>query len=823
MPDEDEDRASQLAKRALELVNSGQVEDGARTLRQAASISPGNPDVRASLLRIEQDESVSPLLKLCRKFLYQDDQNAGIEALRFLERSDVQLSDSSGGVCVELLLGHSPSPETILRGGILGRLLKQSLGARKYLAARLTDETAEFFAALWSFGGDAIQGLVAVLLDVSAWSSEPPRQECEERVFELLLSRLMQQARVGKAVAVEAISRLIAADSTRLYTIIHGSSFDAMISLLDIRESDEIRSQATLAAAKYLEASKDMGQEMLSKFTSSKVSKGTGEDLILAFSAASALFPVSPSVASALFLTNGFVESLSPLLERNTKNVEVQRAALEMLSAACIDPDCREAIGKTCSRWLSDVVELSKGQNSGLAAVVLVKVGGVGEPARETKGQKAGREIQGTEELVGMFKDMMREEGGALVQRSIEGLAYASLQTKVKEELANDKSFLRKLFDILNRSPGKSTLSFGGLTIIANLTKYLPSISEEHKRLGQLKAYADAKRANIEPDPLDTDVCVTARCKLLLDAGVVPVVVSSSRKVSPTALGLILSILLSLSKHQSHRGQIAQQGGVKLLLQVYAATTGTAALDVRARVTAAHSLARILISTNPAHAFSSALPISLAIRPLVCLLDDDGSEQQNLTIFESLLALTNLASVNDDTRDLIIRVGWPRIEELLLANIVPVQRAAVELVCNLMASPTGVAKFSDGTKKASSRLHILLALADVEDYEARRAAGGALAMLTEWSAAVQAVVERDRGVAILLELCREEKDELRHRGVVSVRNIACAPGAVGKAGAQKVKAEGGVEVLKGMLRETRNPEVLRIGVEALKAIVHEGQ
>ena len=140
-----------------------------------------------------------------------------------------------------------------------------------------------------------------------------------------------------------------------------------------------------------------------------------------------------------------------------------------------------------------------------------------------------------------------------------------------------------------------------------------------------------------------------------------------------------------------------------------------------------------------------------------------------------------------------------------------------------MASPSGVAKFADGTKQASNRLHILLALADVEDYETRRAAGGALAMLTEWDAAVQAVLGRDRGVTILLELCREDKDELRHRGVVSVRNIVCATGAVGKVGMQKVKGEGGVEVLKGMLRETRNPEVLQIGVEALKAIIQEEQ
>ncbi|KAH0545561.1 hypothetical protein FGG08_000392 [Glutinoglossum americanum] len=823
MPGEDEARASQLAKRALELVSSGQLEDGARTLREAASISPENADVRASFLSIQQDKSVSTLLKLCRKLVFQHDENAGREALRFLERPDVQISDSDGNECANLLFDHFQSLKTSPCGEIVGRLLKQSLSARKYVAQKLQDETTELFSVVWSLGSDAIQGLVVVSLDPSAWASEPSRQKCEGRIFELLLTKLTQQTKVNKTVAIKAISRLIAADSPRLHSLVRESNFDTILSLLDIREPEEIRSQATLATAKYLEASQESGQKMLSKFALSKVSRGASEDLIVAFSTASSVFLILPSAASVIFLTEGFVESLIPLLERNGKSAEVQRAALEMLSAACIDPSCREAIGKACSGWLTDVVELSKGQNAGLAAVVLAKVRGAGEPVKQGKGQSAKEETEGVEELVGMFKDMMAKEDDDAVQRSIEGLAYNSLQPKVKEELANDKPFLRKLFDILNKSSGKSTLTFGGLTIVANLTNYLPNLSDEQKRLGQLKAYANAKKAKMEPDPLDKEDRVTTRCKKVLDAGIVPVLASSSKKVSPTALGLILSILLSLSRHQKHRGQIAQQGGVKLLLQAHASITSTTAQDSRASVSAAHALARILISTNPAHVFSSALPISLAIRPLLSLLDDEDSEQRDLLpIFESLLALTNLASTDDDTRDLIIRVGWPRIEELLLASAL-IQRATVELVCNLMASPTGVAKFADGTRQAGNRLHILLALADMEDYETRRAAGGALAMLTEWDAAVQAVLARDRGVTILLELCREEKDELRHRGVVCVRNVVCASGEAGRAGMQKVKGEGGVEVLKGMLRETRNTDVLQIGVEALKAILQEGQ
>ncbi|KAI9862117.1 MAG: hypothetical protein M1813_004892 [Trichoglossum hirsutum] len=841
MPSKDEARASQLAIRALELVDSGQLEDGARTLKEAASISPENADVKASLLRIQQDEGVPTLLKLCRKLVLKHDENAGIEALRLLEWSDVQISDSTGTECAGLLFNCYQSLETGLCGKIVGRLLRESRGARKYVAARLSDETTELFKIVWNLGDDAIQGLLAVLLDAPAWTSETTRQKCEERVFELLLTGLPQETEVDKAAAIKAISRLMAVDSAKLHTIFRESSFGAILSLLDIREPDEIRSQATLAASKYLEASQETGQKILSKFTSSRVSKGADGDLIAAFSTASALFPILPPVASAMFLTEGFVESLVPLLKANANNVEIQRAALEMLSSACIDPGCREAIVRACSGWLGDVVELSRDQNAGLAAVVLAKVRGAGGSAKRAKGRGVEGETGEIEELVKVFKGMLDGGDDAAVQRSIEGLAYASHQPKVKEGLANDGTFLRKFFDILNRSSGKSTLAFSGLTIIANLTNYLPNLSDEQKLPGKLKASANAEKTIVEPNRLDKEGCVTARCKLVLDAGIVPILVGLSRKVPPTSLGIILSILLSLSKHQKHRGHIAQQGGVKLLLQALVSITSANSTDTQASTSAAHALARILVSTNPAHVFSSALPISLAIRPLFSLLDSEGTEQRDLLpVFESLLALTNLASTDNDTRDLIIRVGWPRIEELLLANNSLIQRAAVELVCNLMASPTGVARFADVTNQAGDRLHILLALADVEDYETRRAAGGALAMLTENKYGVQALLRRDRGVEILLEMCREEGDELRHRGVVCIRNVVRAPKAPPKAqekdgaqkvkgkerteilnGAQKVKDGGGVEVLKGMLRRTGNPDVLQVGFEALKAISQE--
>jgi len=133
-----------------------------------------------------------------------------------------------------------------------------------------------------------------------------------------------------------------------------------------------------------------------------------------------------------------------------------------------------------------------------------------------------------------------------------------------------------------------------------------------------------------------------------------------------------------------------------------------------------------------------------------------------------------------------------------------------------------VAKFADGSKQASQRMHILLALADAEDFATRSAAGGALASLTEWDATVNAILERDKGLVILLGLCKEDEEELRHRGVVCVLNVVSAPGKVGEWGVKKVRDEGGLEALKECAKKSRSQEVIELSVEALEKIM-DGQ
>ena len=408
-------------------------------------------------------------------------------------------------------------------------------------------------------------------------------------------------------------------------------------------------------------------------------------------------------------------------------------------------------------------------------------------------------------------------------QNSIEGLAYASLQPKVKESLAADNTFLKSLIKALGDAPAKSPITYGALSILANLTSYLPALSEEQERISQLKAYANASKS-YKPNPLDDDEHVSKRCQAVFEAGIIPVLVTHSQHGSLASLVLVVSIVFSMSRNTKIRGPMAQQGAVKLLLHAYSVFPSDM---LPAQRKTAHALARILITTNPLHVFGGSNPLSItsAIRPLLLILSDDPTTEQRdlLPIFESLLALTNLASTDDTARNPIVRLSFPQIEELLLSNNKMVTRATVELICNLMQSPEGVAKFADGGKQASHRMHILLALTDSEDFATRRAAGGALASLTEWDTAVNAILERDRGVTLLLGLCQEDDEELRHRGVVCVLNLITAPGNVGEWGVKKVKGEGGIDALKECLKKSRSQEVLEVTVEALKKLLGEAK
>ncbi|KAI9054471.1 hypothetical protein LZ554_001631 [Drepanopeziza brunnea f. sp. 'monogermtubi'] len=187
----------------------------------------------------------------------------------------------------------------------------------------------------------------------------------------LLLARLMEGGREDEDTCkdLNTLTRLLTEDSSDaarssephkpLYKLCDEECVDTILGHLDMRHPPTVRGHATLTTSAYLKAAGDTGIKTLSSFFTAKVSKGTYDDLITAFSVAACLFPIVPDVIADLFLGEGFVVSLGPLMMRKWRSRKVEQAALEMLNAACMNTPSREAIKKYCSEWLDEIVNSS--------------------------------------------------------------------------------------------------------------------------------------------------------------------------------------------------------------------------------------------------------------------------------------------------------------------------------------------------------------------------------------------------------------------------------------------------------------------------------
>ncbi|KAI0550388.1 putative actin cytoskeleton organization protein [Xylaria curta] len=674
---------------------------------------------------------------------------------------------------------------------------------------------------------------------------------------QLLLARLMEggQEDDDTCKALDKLTKLLnddAASSTKTKSVcdvLDDICVDTVLGYLDMRQAEAVRGHAMMAAAAYLKAAGDKGSRALQTFFFDRVKRGTYDDYIVAFCVAAAIFPIAPKPTKEMFLSEGFLPSLDPLMRRKWKSRKVETACLDMLNAGASHPECREAIRKYCTDWLEEVVdqdpeELSKAIHSAdpdvqetpgsismrrhsrivqtLAAVVLAKLRAVPSTAQQTENEGRIQPATSIEDLSTKFTTLLLTDPETSKRHSVEGLAYATIQPTVKEEVAHNSELLKTLVNILGDAPAKSPLTYGALSIFMNLTRYQPVQSEEEKKINQLKAYANAAGKLAAPNPLNDNEHVADRCKRVFEAGVVPVLVTHSRHGSSASLSLIISIVFSLSVTTSLRGQLAQQGAVNLLIAAWSALPDA---DGQAKRTAAQALARILISTNPALVFGGtrARPQNAAIRPLVSILPPDPASETRdlLPSFEALMALTNLASTDDDTRVTIIRVAFPEIEEQLLSSNHLVSKAATELICNLVESVEGVALYAEDTPKAANRLHILLALADAEDEATRSAAGGALASLTAYEEVGRSVMSRNRGVEIVLGLCSEENEDLRHRGVFIIHNMVSYEGETGKLSRKAIRDKNGLEILKECAKKSRRSQVVEVTVQALKVLLEE--
>ncbi|KAJ2882133.1 class II myosin, partial [Coemansia aciculifera] len=341
--------------------------------------------------------------------------------------------------------------------------------------------------------------------------------------------------------------------------------------------------------------------------------------------------------------------------------------------------------------------------------------------------------------------------------------------------------------------------------LVRNLTQYAVVLTEEQKRMQelqrQLKKKEELAAADSEEQAAgDKPERVGERAKLVCRAGAVALLVSAVQpRMAPSdsVRDAVAEIMAALAVSPELRGLLVQQGGVRALLGTLltsdAPKAGMAlrALRQQRDKHAAFALAKIGISVPPHLAFADVRQVA---RLLLCLLLEDTEPQALLMRFEALLALTNLASAPPgsaaDIRGYLANdlEGFPVIETCVLSEHPMVRRAATELVCNLVYDQRVFERFAANSDSGvpppeqdtscriveiddaveseedlsyrSKRLHLLVALADVDDMPTRSAAAGALAVLSSDPRCCRYLfLAHPRASSIFLSLVRDTEEE----------------------------------------------------------------
>lgn len=403
--------------------------------------------------------------------------------------------------------------------------------------------------------------------------------------------------------------------------------------------------------------------------------------------------------------------------------------------------------------------------------------------------------------LIGTVSTPQQPFDADSLSSTLEGLAYTSSQSSIKLELSRNTDFMKSLFDITRhlaegfsttakdqagRKTGLSasyelnvdklsaasaiggpstdynSLAFGIATILCNLYSRKPILTAEQQQVERLKNMANAgqkgktmgeTKTNSTNEEADSNQAVESRIKLALEQGLVSALIALAKTPSPAVKSLVGKIYLEVVTHQTNRLSMVRDGGFKSILSLIGSFKGK---DVpQENLPTLQALAKMMITLAPPVLFGidPASNCLDTIRPLLCLLTHP--ESTLLQKFESMMAMTNLASIDARVATRLTTIDDGQImkqaEHLMLEDHQLVQRAAVELVCNLLASDQAFCRYSgdaleshDGSHTTAtnapsssntsivySRLHILLAMTNVYDRPTRLAAAGALATLTQ--------------------------------------------------------------------------------------------
>ncbi|GAA6019140.1 hypothetical protein JCM10207_006555 [Rhodosporidiobolus poonsookiae] len=638
-----------------------------------------------------------------------------------------------------------------------------------------------------------------------------------------------------------------------------------------LSSTDEASALALAILSRFLNPSPTSTTRSTLQTTLKSLLSGTNShDLIRGLSALSAVLQVAPLAAASLLQDPALrsrledaVEHISnPIGKGKAKQDDETLALVELLSLAAGQPGMRALVRSTAGQWLESLlgeptrledvkVDAGTARRRVLAAVGVVKLRlGKDEPSTAglpTPPEEEAPSKWSLEDLARLFvisvtssrRGSSDSHDGKVLLPALEGLAYLTLtSSSAVKAIATDSAFLSCLFSAAPKAPTaptatSSALDYAVATLLDHLTAF-PALDADSDaaQVERLKRFAAAAVKKGQPAPERESVeSVTARITKLVQHDPSPMPTIRQLCLSPSlqTRRLAAKILHSLVTPQPLRGQLLQAGAARLFLSLIRQLS--APFSPTDDVPAVQGLAKLLITANPLLVLGPTASSPLLLEATTALtlplgVAPSSSPVPLLATFESLMALTNLASLDPALTDQLARLTLrdrpgtrllTAIDELLLSTNTMVRRAATELLCNLAASDAGIEYYEPSSPPSSSppdkppsqRLHVVLALSSAPDTPTRLAATGALASLACSPSSACALAAFPRWREILLDLARgDDEPGVRHRvyEVWRVVGEAVAGGEASeevRAGAREGLKEG--QVVEG-LREAETKE-----------------
>ncbi|CAM9199761.1 unnamed protein product [Laminaria digitata] len=339
-------------------------------------------------------------------------------------------------------------------------------------------------------------------------------------------------------------------------------------------------------------------------------------------------------------------------------------------------------------------------------------------------------------------------KGGAELadsERAVEVLSFLVSKTKVKEELcygsARCQKALSRLCQAGHHVKGTSPIAYGLAFLYSSLCvskeeevkesfKGKDMTYEQYQQLKQLNDSHGQGPKEDETDTKDNADAAKRRSHALAEAGCVMSLKKLAEDASPATRERVALCFRRLATEPLNRGLIVQQGGLSLLINMAATPSvsegdsATMKKDDKGKgciLESRHAIAKTLVTTNP-NLLTEAQTMG-SVPALIAMCRDH--ESLNLQQFEGLMALTNLASLDNVKSRIIAEKGISCFHYLQFSDHEMIRRASTEAMCNLLPHP----KMFDHLKSADTlKLWAAFSQLGTEDPPTAAAALGCLAM-----------------------------------------------------------------------------------------------